>query len=216
MEKFLRVDLHIHSAHSFDSSAKIREILEEARKKGLDVIGITDHGTRNGGIEAAKIAGEIKVLVGQEVKTKQGDILVFNVNQDLEERLDVKETCKRAKDMGGFIIIPHPFDPFRKGIGKHLSKVLKWVDCIEVFNPKCFFGWSNRKAEDYAKEHGIPGIASSDAHRKENVGMAHTIVRESNVFEAIKKGEVEMVKSSMGKGRMIGKRLRKGLGKESI
>lgn len=210
--KFLKADLHIHTSHSFDCATQPREVVRAAERIGLGVIGVTDHGTRAGGLEAAKVARKIRVLVGQEVKTRQGDVLVFDIDRDLEQGQDCERTCREAKELGGFIIIPHPFDPFREVTGKGTDRILKYADAIEGFNPKCFFGWSNRKAEEYARKHGLPAVASSDAHRAEEVGRAYTLLEGADPFQAIQNGRVSMVRSRVDKVDLIKKRVKKILG----
>jgi len=39
----MKADLHCHSQYSYDSIAKIEEIIKEAETKGLDAVAITDH-----------------------------------------------------------------------------------------------------------------------------------------------------------------------------
>ena len=48
----MRFDLHIHSTYS-DGRADVKEIIEAARRRGLDGIALTDHDTMKG-IPAAK------------------------------------------------------------------------------------------------------------------------------------------------------------------
>jgi len=211
--KFLSMDLHIHSSHSFDCQTPTKEIVKEAKLKGLNTIGITDHGTRAGGLDVERTRG-IKILVGQEVKTKQGDVLVFQVDEDLPEGEDIVKTCKNAKNLGGFLIIPHPFDPMRQGTGKHTKKVAKYADAIEGFNPKCFFNWSNQKAVAFAEQQGLPVIASSDAHRAGEVGRAHTLFEGRDPLEAIREGRVSMVTIPIKKTELIKKRVKKALRKK--
>ena len=97
----LKVDLHIHSSHSPDSRVTLKEIIQEAKRKKLDVIAITDHGTVAGAQEAQLLARGIQILIGQEVKTKSGDLLVFNLEEALKEGEDIVKTCKRAREAGG-------------------------------------------------------------------------------------------------------------------
>lgn len=211
--KFLKMDLHIHSSYSFDCHTPPKDIIREAKKKGMDIIGITDHGTREGGIEAERIAKGIRVLVGQEVKTKQGDVLVFGVDEDLEQGKDSVKTCKKARALGGFIIVPHPFDPLRQGTGKHTEKIVKYVDAIEGFNQKCFFNWSNKKAVEFAQKHGIPALAVSDSHKKGELGRVYTLIEGEDPFQSIREGRISMVTSPIRKGELIKKRLKKALRK---
>jgi len=210
MKTFLKVDLHIHSSHSFDSQVSPKDIVDAAVKRKLDVIGVTDHGTINGGIETLKLArGKVRVLVGQETKTRQGDILVFNVEENIEQGQDIVKTCRHAENLGGVIIVPHPFDPLRQVVGKDMEKIVKYVQGIEGFNPRCFFERSNRKAEEFASANNLPAIASSDAHRKEDIGMAYTKIRGKDVFKAIVEGDVEMVKKAVGKRGLIKRKVKK-------
>ena len=68
-------DLHIHSTAS-DGHATPREILEEARKKGLSVIALTDHHCTDNIDEIKKIAEEefkdITVISGIEFRSEYG------------------------------------------------------------------------------------------------------------------------------------------------
>ena len=204
---FLKADLHLHSSYSFDGRVPPKEIVEQAKRKGLDIVGITDHGTIAGAREAKKYAKGITVLIGQETKTLQGDILVFNVNRNLEQKKDILETCKAVKKAGGFIVIPHPFDPLRSGTEKVLNRILPFIDAIEGFNSRCFFGSSNRKAEHYAAVHGIPAIASSDAHRLVDIGRSYTLFEGSDLFRAIRNGRIKMVRQGVGKVKLLGRKI---------
>lgn len=212
MGKFLKMDLHIHSSHSPDSRASTKDIVAWARKKGLDIIAITDHGTRAGSLEALKMARGIRVLVGQEVKTRQGDLLIYDVGEDLQEGEDIVRTCKKAQSLGGFIIVPHPFDPMRQGAGQSLDRIVKYVHAIEGFNSRCFFSWSNKKAEDFALAKAIPAVASSDAHSPENVGRAYTIMEGKDPFQAIREGRIKMVISKPEKAQLLKKKVQKVFG----
>ncbi len=51
----MRIDFHVHSKYSHDSSAKISEILRYAKRRGLDAIAITDHDTLDGNREARRL-----------------------------------------------------------------------------------------------------------------------------------------------------------------
>ncbi len=97
----LKADLHIHTYYSGDSNLKPEVILEEARKKKLDAVGIIDHNTVKGALEtgvfAEKNANDIVVLIGQEVLTKQGEIVVFGLKNDIEPGMEALKTCMLAK-----------------------------------------------------------------------------------------------------------------------
>lgn len=48
------------------------------------------------------------------------------------------------------------------------------VDAIEVYNSWLFTGYKNRRARRFARLHGYPGVAGSDAHTVPLVGRAYT------------------------------------------
>ena len=74
MNKF-RGDLHIHTLLSPCASLEMtpHTIVQKAREKGLDIIGITDHNSTKHGLLVRKIAGEagIYALTGAEITTKE-------------------------------------------------------------------------------------------------------------------------------------------------
>ena len=75
MKKF---DLHIHTKYS-DGSGSPKDIIYNARKKGLNGIAITDHNTLEGYFRAKDIDANITILPGFEVSTEAGHILVLGL-----------------------------------------------------------------------------------------------------------------------------------------
>jgi predicted metal-dependent phosphoesterase TrpH len=95
----LRADFHVHTHYSYDSSLDPEELVRRAREEKIDVLGVADHGTCQGAIATRKIArGNPLVLIGQEVNTARGEILVFGPETDLTESEPPEITCKKAKD----------------------------------------------------------------------------------------------------------------------
>lgn len=199
-QKTLRADLHVHTCYSYkDAETKPEELVKKARELGLDVIGVTDHGTTKGALDTQRAAhGKPLVLIGQEVRTKQGEIIVFGPRLDIEQKLDLLETCKIAKKLGGFIIIPHPFDPLRQGVGSRIENIKKHIDAIEVYNPRSIFSCFNKKAATFASENNLPAIAGTDAHFPEELGSVTTMIRVKKptgeeIFRAVKNKQISIV-----------------------
>ena len=89
MLKKIKADLHIHTCLSpcGDMEMMPTAIVEKAKSKGLDVIGICDHNSSEN-IAAIKQAGEknsLKVLGGMEVTSKEEVhiLALFDVDKDL-------------------------------------------------------------------------------------------------------------------------------------
>ncbi|WP_048051588.1 PHP domain-containing protein [Methanosarcina soligelidi] len=185
----MKFDLHVHSEHSKDSNSSHRDIIEVARRRGLDGFAICDHDTVEGGLacaeKALELGLEITVIPGVEVSSSKGHILVLGVKENIEPLLSPEETILKARKLGGTVIIPHPFKRSSHGIGSFEGLD---IDAVEVFNSRCLFNSANRKALEEAKRLGIPGVAGSDSHIPEMVGQAYTeIDAEENTVEAVLK-----------------------------
>ena len=192
---------HIHTKYSHDSPTEPGDIVNFAKKLNLDVLGITDHETPKGAIAAKKLAKEkdILVLIGQEIKTGYGDLLVFGSDEKLSN--DFFGLLDKAKSEGLFVILPHPFDLMRKksAVGLNLSESLlgqaiKKIDAVEVFNSRCFLILYNWEAEKFADSHNLPGIAGADAHMIEELDTARNTINceknEEDVYKAIRAGKI--------------------------
>ncbi|NIO21469.1 MAG: PHP domain-containing protein [Candidatus Aenigmarchaeota archaeon] len=196
----LKGDFHIHTYHSLDSNLTPEIIIKRAKEAGLDIIGVLDHGSVDGGKEtedlAKKIAKDLVVFVGEEIKTKEGEIIAFNIDKTIPQFMDLIETCKIVKKLGGFIVLPHPFDSLRMGLGSSVYKIVKYADAVEGFNARSMFNRFNKKAVGFSEEKGLPLLAGSDAHFEEEIGKGITLVNsepdKESVMKAIKSGKTKI------------------------
>ncbi len=186
-------DLHIHTSVS-DGRASPIEALYAAMGKGLNAIAITDHNSFRGAILARKAAARLReaplVIIGNEVRTQYGDVLVYCLDE-VDIPYTLPELIDRAHEEGCLVVPAHPFDVLRLGIGDLVYELKGW-DAIEVWNASASRG-ANRKAIEAAKLLGLPGLASSDAHIPEYIGVAYTIIEADGysveaVLDAIRKG----------------------------
>lgn len=186
-----------------DGDMSPEEIVRTAKSVGLDAIAVTDHGTVRGGIETIKVAGEdLLVILGSEIKTDSGEIIGLDLKKDVPEGMSPEETCKEIKSQGGFIIAPHPFDRMRRGMGKGLDRIVKYLDAVEVFNARTLVHRFNREALEFSKRYGLPGVSGSDSHFGIELGSAYTLVHSEmdvrSILQSVKKGDVKIVGSSTG------------------
>ena len=173
----LRVDLHVHTSHSHDSAAPVRSVLERCRQAGLGLVAITDHNNIRGALEARE-AGVFPVIVGEEIKSSRGDIIGLFLEEAVPKGLPPVETAKRVKEQGGLVGVPHPFDrvrPTAMGL-RALLDVLPYVDFLEGYNGHTLLAADNRKGQDFAESHGLPTVASSDAHSALELGRTYSEV----------------------------------------
>ena len=173
-QRAIRADLHNHSYYSPDSILSPVKMLQRAREQRLDVIAVTDHNTTRGGIAvrdlAAKRDPDIRIIVGEEVRTKNGEVLGLFLTEDVPRDLSASETIDRIHAQGGLAGTPHPYDPFRTSLGDHLFAVREKIDFTEALNARMIRAEHNDNARQFATQHNIPMSAASDAHSPREVG----------------------------------------------
>ncbi len=200
----LKADFHVHttrSPHPFygkvllDGLNSPREMAEQAARKGLDVIAITDHKTFFPRQEAEKLTKETGVLIipGAELSLGRKEVIVLGVESVSSKNLnDLKQEVDKK---GGVLIACHPFDPLGRG-----HKNVEDFHAVEVQN-----GFSTLRHFDQlsalADKHKKSKVCGSDAHWTPHLGYIHCLVdAEKNVesvLDAIKTGKVEPVKSTI-------------------
>lgn len=172
------VDLHCHTSASFDSLAAPGAQVRAAAARGLTHLNVTDHGRIEGALEAREAApAGLTVIVGEEIRTHEGDLIAAFIERAVPEGLSARETIERVRDQGGLVGIPHPFDRFRGSLLRdpRLEAIASLVDWVEVHNARVV-GRGNEQAAEFAHATGLPGVAVSDAHSTLEVGVAYTIL----------------------------------------
>lgn len=187
----LKIDMHIHTCYSNDSSITTKELIFYSEKQNLDGVAIVDHDTIDGLDEFCKIK-DLLVIPGVEITTSQGHILAINVNTNIRSGLSFTQTIDEIHDVGGLAIVAHP-KALVKGVLK--EKLMANCDALEVINASAIpFMLSKRKNKEIAKKLNLPQIGGSDAHYAPEIGMAYTSIKASanvdSVVEAIIKGAV--------------------------
>jgi predicted metal-dependent phosphoesterase TrpH/glycosyltransferase involved in cell wall biosynthesis len=178
----IHVDLHMHTNHSHDCATPVDVLLETAKKRGLGAIAVTDHNEISGALEARERADGIKVIVAEEVKTKdQGEVIGLFIEEKIPRGLSLEETIAAIKDQGGLVYVPHPFDRMHSVPDyEHLLKVVEQIDAIEVFNPRVAFSAFNEEAERFAAKYRIVAGAGSDSHVPQGLGSVKIAMRDFN------------------------------------
>jgi predicted metal-dependent phosphoesterase TrpH len=171
-------DLHMHSAHSWDCTTPIDELLDSAVAAGLGALAVTDHNTIAGGVEARARAIErglpLHVVVGSEIKTAEdGEIIGLFLHEEIPRGLTFAETLERIKAQGGLVYMPHPFDRFHATPARALLEEHGGaIDVFETANARLWLERDNRAAEHFAQERGLRRGAGSDAHVPAGIGTA--------------------------------------------
>ena len=173
----LRLDLHVHTRYSKDSTAPIPSVVRHCENSLLDLVAITDHGTIDGALEVER-STSFPLIVGEEITCRAGDIIGLFLIQAIPNGLSPVETVGEIKNQGGLVLIPHPFDRLRPSALKYaaLMEILPFIDLIEGYNSHTFFPIDNYRGVVFAREHSLRMVACSDAHSALELGNTYTEV----------------------------------------
>lgn len=191
----MRCDLHVHSARSgpatlpvlnrvaLESYSDPAAVYDALRRKGMDLVTLTDHDTIDG---ALALAGRPGVFISEEITMileggRELHLGVFDITEAQHTRI---ATLRRdATSLLAFlaearipVAINHPFSALtgrRETADFHLA--FGRVDLVETRNgmlPET----TNDLARVAARQSRLPGIGGSDAHTLRSVASAFTVV----------------------------------------
>ena len=197
----LKADFHMHTDYSPDSEMSPERLVKRCLKVGLNCIAVTDHNTVEGAL-AVRAAAPFFVIIGEEVRSSEGEITGLFLNETIPRGLSPLETVARVKEQGGLVSIPHPFDRFRRSVisRRALEEILPLTDIVEVFNSRNSLDADNREAYRLAQEHGLLASAVSDAHTPMELGRTYVEMLEFD-------GTAEGFKETLAQARIVGRRM---------
>lgn len=193
----LRIDLHLHTLGSFDCLSDPEAVLARALASGLDRIAITDHDRIGVAREMARRHPE-RIIPGEEVKTAEGvDVIGLYLHEEIPGGTPAEETCRRIREQGGIIYLPHPYAPGKGGSGALAETLGRQAHVVEVFNARLHRAVLNERAGALARRIGALQGAGSDAHTVGEVGGAHVEVPEHP-------NDPESLLEALGSARIVG------------
>jgi len=179
----MKIDLHIHSNHSFDGKSSVESLLDNAKEAGLDAIAITDHDNMSACGVAKKVANNIVIIPGMEITSEGGThIIGLFLKEEIVSR-NITEIIDEIHEQGGLVLLPHPYragtglvynrDKMNLFNGEDMVQILSGVDLIEAVNARCSQDAMVNTDRYLALHPDIPQTASSDAHVDYEVGSAY-------------------------------------------
>ncbi len=204
MSDVLRVDMHTHTEYSRDSRSVLRAFADAAAVAELDVVCVTDHDTIDGALRLRELDVPFRVVVGEEVYTRDGELIGLFLERVVPPGLSAEDTIARIHEQGGIAYVPHPFSRNRvRHIRRDaLERIAPLVDALEIFNAREALAGDNRRALAFARERGLPGGAGSDAHRPSEIGRAFVEVppfsTPEGLVDALRSGRVTGSLSGLG------------------
>ena len=198
----MRCDLHVHSSRSGpvdlpglgrfanESYSEPRAVYEAARRRGMDLVTLTDHDTIEGGLEIAHLPG---TFLSEEVScTLPGGRLVHLGVYGLSETQHARIAHLRADGEAllaylGEERLPaclnHPFSALTgRRDPADLQRALGELPLVEVRNGMMSAA-VNRYASDAARAARLGMVGGSDAHTLSSVAGAFTMVPSARTRE---------------------------------
>jgi len=186
----MKIDLHTHTVYgSGCSHIEPSELVEQAKRAGLDGVCITEHNQLWDPERVEKLSSKHNFLVigGVEVLTDCGEILVYGLHEPVRWVHSAEDLRRMTDHAGGFMVAAHPFRGFRFRLDSRHSPdegidvssgcrlpILGHVDAIEAFN-----GWAYRRewqfTLDVCRRTGLRGTGGSDAHKLLQTGVCYTV-----------------------------------------
>ena len=201
----MKIDLHTHSVGSPDgglTGEDYRRVLENGQ---LDYVAITDHGTVEMALKIQQKLGKLgkRVIIGEEIKTTDGELIGLYLTENIPEGLSPIETIGAIKAQGGLVYVPHPFETVRSGMSERgLESVIEAIDIIETHNGRAYFGNKGSSAAKVAARYHKATAAASDAHGRAGWARTASIITEKpnreNLVELLKNANQQTGRVGIG------------------
>jgi predicted metal-dependent phosphoesterase TrpH len=175
------MDLHSHTFYSHDSILKPEDMVAACIRKGITCLAVTDHNEIDGAKAVARIA-PFKVIVGEEIRTRDGEISGLFLKERIPPHLSALETIREIRRQKGLVYVPHPFAAgvtmrLRQSV---LESLAREVDIVEGWNSRGLLRSDDLRAQNWALAYGIPFAAGSDAHTRFEIGAAYVEIEDFN------------------------------------
>lgn len=238
----MKIDLHVHSKYSVRPSQWVlqklgcpecftepAEVYRIARRKGMDLVTITDHNTISGSAEIAHLPG---TFISEEVTTYfpedrcKAHVLVYDINDAIHR--EIQKVRENIFDLVGYLranaivhVLAHPFYSVNDKLTiEHFEKFLLLFETFELNGARDDF--QNRAIElilqnltpetidILANKHAIEppfenswqkGLTGgSDDHSSLNIARRYTMVRQARELGEFFKGIGNKQSTPMGEG----------------
>lgn len=192
------IDLHCHTLPlSQCSSLRPEELVDVARRRGLDGIVLSEHDAQwdEGDLARLRERSGFLVLGAVELTTDRGHILAFGLPARSGPLPTLHAAGEAAREHGALLYLAHPA---RDGLLRVDHEIVTACTSVEAVNG------SDSRLQSIASSglaHGfpLPGIGGSDAHTAAEVGRAATrfaaeIATTDDLLAALRSGNYEAVR----------------------
>lgn len=177
-----RADIHMHT-NLGDGWASPARVIEEATRRKLTLIAVTDHDHLEGAKRVEELLHRhnhpLQMITGVEVSTRQGHLLGLFVKKAPKPGRPVEESIEAIKEQGGLVIVPHPLGRLVPSLSrKKIDALLNAdypIDGIEVYNPTPANASMRATVRTANQEWHLAETGGSDAHFWQHIGAAYTL-----------------------------------------
>ena len=185
----LHADLQVHTQAS-DGMDDPLTILDAARRRGVDLIAVTDHDQTLGALLAREASARsdhpVEVIPASEVTSRHGHILALWIEEPIPAFKSAAATVEAIWKQGGAAIIAHPaavvplalnfrdIDRLIEDLAPERSGDQPPILAIETANPIPSARWRRGRIIERNQQWNLAQTGGSDAHFHEQVGSALT------------------------------------------
>jgi predicted metal-dependent phosphoesterase TrpH len=182
------IDLHTHTRrYSWDSDLTPDELVDLAKRAGLDGVCITEHDFFWDHDEVRELSRrhDFLVLPGVEINTDDGHMLCFGLQGYVYGMHRAPELATHVQRGGGVLVAAHPYrrqlpwnhddaEEYEQSLSKAAANVA-YPECaaLERINGRGS-AFENAFAADVCDRLGLPSTAGSDAHEARDIGRCAT------------------------------------------
>ncbi|MGC9523004.1 MAG: CehA/McbA family metallohydrolase, partial [Anaerolineae bacterium] len=189
---WLKGDLHTHTHHSDADDFTVADLVEQARRKDLDFVFLTDHNT-NAGLHELTSTPDLLTCDGFELTTFWGHALCLGARTWIDWRVDpgsgvMPAIAARAYTRGELFVIAHPLadgDPGCTGCAWRFGEMMPGnARMVEIWNGP--WGCDSNNEDSLAlwydwlnQGHRLVATAGTDTHGPDGYGpgTAFSVVR---------------------------------------
>ena len=182
------IDLHSHTwPRSHDSVLNPDDMVERAKRAGLDAVVFTEHDTLWDDASVREISERHNFLVmaGVEISTDDGHILTFGIDKYVFGMHRSDHLAKYVETAGGVMVAAHPY---RRQMPWYVRDEAEYETALERAsgNPAYQFcqgleelnGRGSDKENAFSKRlcerMGMPGTGGTDSHAIQDIGKVAT------------------------------------------
>ncbi len=196
------IDMHVHTAEgSLDSNISIFDTVNKLKSLGYNGLLVTDHNSYKGyNAWVASGRNDFIVLRGIEYDTMDcGHVIIVlpsgcDTNIFKYRGMSLRGVIVLVHKLGGVVGQAHPFGYGKLSISDAGKDLIGKLDFIECFNA-CVSKEANNRARDLCLLYNQLGLAGTDSHRLNAVGLGRTIfnrniLTEDDLILAIKQRDI--------------------------